>query len=187
DLRRREAKRLNVPPYVIFQDPSLEDMAIQYPVSMEDMAKVSGVSIGKATRYGKAFVELIRKYVEENEIERPSEVVVKQMANKSKAKVNIIQNIDRKISLDDVARATGLNMDELMDELDAIVESGTKVNIDYYLEDALDEAVREDIYDYFMQSDTDDIKAAYKDLREDEVTMEEIRLVRIKFLSEMAN
>lgn len=187
DLRRREAKRLNVPPYVIFQDPSLEDMAIQYPVSMEDMAKVSGVSIGKATRYGKAFVELIRKYVEENEIERPSEVVVKQMANKSKAKVNIIQNIDRKISLDDVARATGLNMDELMDELDAIVESGTKVNIDYYLEDALDEAVREDIFDYFMQSDTDDIKAAYKDLREDEVTMEEIRLVRIKFLSEMAN
>lgn len=187
DLRRREAKRLNVPPYVIFQDPSLEDMAIQYPISMEDMAKVSGVSIGKATRYGKAFVELIRKYVEENEIERPSEVVVKQMANKSKAKVNIIQNIDRKISLDDVARATGLSMDELMDELDAIVESGTKVNIDYYLEDALDETVREDIYDYFMQSDTDDIKAAYKDLREDEVTMEEIRLVRIKFLSEMAN
>ena len=187
DLRRREAKRLNVPPYVIFQDPSLEDMAIQYPISMEDMAKVSGVSIGKATRYGKAFVELIRKYVEENEIERPSEVVVKQMANKSKAKVNIIQNIDRKISLDDVARATGLSMDELMDELDAIVESGTKVNIDYYLEDALDETVREDIFDYFMQSDTDDIKAAYKDLREDEVTMEEIRLVRIKFLSEMAN
>lgn len=187
DLRRREAKRLNVPPYVIFQDPSLEDMAIQYPISMEDMAKVSGVSIGKATRYGKAFVELIRKYVEENEIERPSEVVVKQMANKSKAKVNIIQNIDRKISLDDVARATGLSLDELMDELDAIVESGTKVNIDYYLEDALDETVREDIFDYFMQSDTDDIKAAYKDLREDEVTMEEIRLVRIKFLSEMAN
>jgi ATP-dependent DNA helicase RecQ len=187
DLRRREAKRLNVPPYVIFQDPSLEDMAIQYPISMEDMAKVSGVSIGKATRYGKAFVELIRKYVEENEIERPSEVVVKQMANKSKAKVNIIQNIDRKISLDDVARATGLSMDELMDELDAIVESGTKVNIDYYLEDALDETVREDIFDYFMQSDTDDIKVAYKDLREDEVTMEEIRLVRIKFLSEMAN
>lgn len=187
DLRRREAKRLNVPPYVIFQDPSLEDMATQYPISMEDMAKVSGVSLGKAGRYGKPFLELIRKYVEDNEIERPSEVVVKQMANKSKVKVSIIQNIDRKIDLEDVARATGLSMDELMDELDAIVESGTKVNIDYYLEEALDEAVREDIYDYFMQADTDDIKVAYKELREDEVTMEEIRLVRIKFLSDMAN
>ncbi len=187
DLRRREAKRLNVPPYVIFQDPSLEDMAIQYPISMEDMTKISGVSLGKATRYAKPFLELIRKYVEENEIERPSEVVVKQMANKSRVKVSIIQHIDRKIDLPDVARAVGLTMDELMDELDAIVESGTKVNIDYYLEEAIDETVREDIFDYFMQSESDDIKAAYKDLREDEVTMEEIRLVRIKFLSEMAN
>jgi ATP-dependent DNA helicase RecQ len=187
DLRRREAKRLSVPPYVIFQDPSLEDMAIQYPISMEDMAKVSGVSLGKATRYGKPFLELIRKYVEENEIERPSEVVVKQMANKSKVKVGIIQNIDRKIDLEDVAHAVGLNMDELVDELDAIVESGTKVNIDYYLEEAMDEAVRDEIYDYFLQSETDDIKAAYKELREEEITMEEIRLVRVKFLSDMAN
>jgi len=187
DLRRREAKRLNIPPYVIFQDPSLEDMAIQYPISMEDMAKVSGVSLGKASRYGKPFLELIRKYVEENDIERPSEVVVKQMANKSKVKVGIIQNIDRKIDLEDMAQSIGLTMDELMDELDAIVESGTKVNIDYYLKDAIDEVVREDIYDYFMHSDTDDIKEAYKVLRDEEVTIEEIRLVRIKFLSDMAN
>ncbi len=187
DLRRREAKRLGVPPYVIFQDPSLEDMAIQYPISMEDMTRISGVSLGKATRYARPFLELIRKYVEENEIERPSEVVVKQMANKSKVKVSIIQHIDRKIDLEDVARAVGLTMDELMDELEAIVESGTKVNIDYYLEEAIDEVVREDIFDYFMQAESDDVKAAYKDLREDEVTMEEIRLVRIKFLSEMAN
>lgn len=165
----------------------MEDMAIQYPISMEDMAKVSGVSLGKATRYAKPFLELIRKYVEENEIERPSEVVVKQMANKSKVKVGIIQNIDRKIDLEDVAHAVGLNMDELVDELDAIVESGTKVNIDYYLEEAMDEAVRDEIYDYFLQSETDDIKEAYKELREEEITMEEIRLVRIKFLSEMAN
>jgi ATP-dependent DNA helicase RecQ len=154
---------------------------------MEDMAKVSGVSLGKATRYGKPFLELIRKYVEENDIERPTEVVVKQMANKSKVKVSIIQNIDRKIDLEDVAHSVSLTMDELMDELDAIVESGTKVNIDYYLKDAIDEVVREDIYDYFMHADTDDVKEAYKVLREDEVTMEEIRLVRIKFLSDMAN
>jgi ATP-dependent DNA helicase RecQ len=187
DLRRREAKRLNVPPFVIFQDPSLEDMAIQYPISMDDMTKISGVSLGKATRYARPFLNLIKKYVEDNDIERPSEVVVKQMANKSKVKVSIIQHIDRKIDLDDVAHAVGMNMDELMDELEAIVESGTKVDISYYLDEAMDEAVREEIYDYFMQCEDDDVKIAYKELREEEITMEEIRLVRILFLSEMAN
>lgn len=187
DLRRREAKRLNVPPFVIFQDPSLEDMAIQYPISMDDMTKISGVSLGKATRYARPFLNLIKKYVDDNDIERPTEVVVKQMANKSKVKVSIIQHIDRKIDLDDVAHAVGMNMDELMDELEAIVESGTKVDISYYLDEAMDEAVREEIYAYFMNCEDDDVKIAYKELREEEITMEEIRLVRILFLSEMAN
>ncbi len=187
DLRRREAKRLNVPPYVIFQDPSLEDMATQYPITMEDMTKVSGVSSGKAARYAKPFLLLISQYVEENEIERPTDFVVKQVANKSKLKVSIIQGIDRKISLEDLADANSITMDELLEELDAIVASGTKLNIDYYLEDAIDEASREDIYAYFLESDIDDVKQAYKTLREDDITMEEIQLVRIKFLSEMAN
>jgi ATP-dependent DNA helicase RecQ len=187
DLRRREAKRLNVPPYVIFQDPSLEDMATQYPITMEDMTKVSGVSSGKAGRYGKAFLQLIQKYVEENDIIRPTDFVVKQVANKSKAKVSIIQCIDRKMPLEDIANSTQLTMDELLEELDAIVASGTKLNIDYYLEDTIDEYAREDIYDYFLQAETDDVKKAYKMLREDDVTMEEVLLMRIKFLSEMAN
>ncbi|MBL7790733.1 MAG: HRDC domain-containing protein, partial [Saprospiraceae bacterium] len=187
DLRRREAKRLGLPPFVIFQDPSLEDMATQYPISMEDMTKVSGVSIGKATRYAKPFIELINKYVEENEIERPTDFVVKQVANKSKVKVSIIQAIDRKIPLDDIASANGLSMDELVAELDAIVVSGTKVNIDYYLEDAVDEYAREDIYDYFMNAESDDPEKAYTELKGDDVTIEEIQLVRIKFLSDIAN
>lgn len=187
DLRRREAKRQNIPPYVIFQDPSLEDMATQYPISMEDMTKVSGVSSGKATRYGKPFLQLIQKYVEENEVIRPTDFVVKQVANKSKAKVSIIQGIDRKVSLEDLAESSNMTMDELMEELDVIVVSGTKLNIDYYLEDAIDESSREDIYDYFLEAETDDVKKAYAKLREDDITMEEIQLVRIKFLSDMAN
>ncbi len=187
DLRRREAKRLNIPPYVIFQDPSLEDMATQYPITMEDMTKISGVSSGKATRYAKPFLVMISKYVEENEVERPTDFVVKQVANKSKLKVNIIQGIDRKMPLEDLAETNGLTMDEFMEELDAIVTSGTKVNIDYYLEEFVDEYAREDIYDYFMTAETDSAKIAYKKMREDDVTMEEIQLIRIKFLSDMAN
>jgi ATP-dependent DNA helicase RecQ len=187
DLRRKEAGRHGVPPFVIFQDPSLEDMATQYPISMEDMANISGVSKGKAMRYGKPFIELIRKYVEENEVERPNDLIVKQVANKSKVKVNIIQGIDRKMPLDDLAGTNGLKMEELMQELYAIVTSGTKVNIDYYLEDAVDETVREDIIEYFMSAATDSVEEAFKELREDDITIEEIELVRIKFLSDMAN
>jgi len=187
DLRKSEAKRHNVPPFVIFQDPSLEDMATQYPVSMEDMTKIAGVSMGKAQRYGKPFVELIEKYVEENEIERPTDIVVKQVANKSKVKVNIIQGIDRKMPLEDIARTNSLTMEELMEELDAIVASGTKLNIDYYLEDNIDEYAREEIYDYFKDAQTDSANDAYKQLKEDDITIEEIQLIRIKFLSEMAN
>ena len=187
DLRRKESKRHGVPPFVIFQDPSLEDMATQYPISMEDMANISGVSKGKALRYGKPFIELINKYVEENDIERPSDLIVKQVANKSKVKVNIITGIDRKMPLEDLANANGLSMEELMQELYAIVTSGTKVNIDYYLEDLVDEPVRDDIIDYFMNAATDSVEDAFKELREDDITMEEIELVRIKFLSDMAN
>jgi ATP-dependent DNA helicase RecQ len=187
DLRRQESKRLSVPPYVIFQDPSLEDMAIQYPVSMDDMTKITGVSKGKALRYAKPFIELICKYVAENDIERPTDFVVKQMANKSKVKINIIQAIDRKMPLEDIANANQLSMDELLDELYAIVLSGTRVNIDYYLDENIDEYAREEIYDYFMSSHEDDAEKAFKALKEEDIRMEEILLVRIKFLSEQAN
>ncbi len=187
DLRRREAKRLNVPPYVIFQDPSLEDMATQYPITMDDMTKVSGVSSGKATRYAKPFLLLIQKYVEENEIERPTDFVVKQVANKSKLKVSIIQGIDRKTPLEDIADANNISMEELLEEMDAIVNSGTKLNIDYYLEETIDEYTHEDIMDHFMSSENGSVEEAFAKLREDDITIEEIQLVRIKFLSEMAN
>jgi ATP-dependent DNA helicase RecQ len=187
DLRRREAKKRNVPPFVIFQDPSLEDMAIQYPITMDDMTKITGVSKGKAMRYARPFLNLIADYVEENDIERPTDFIVKQVANKSKIKVNIIQSIDRKIPLEDIADSNGIKIEELISELDAIVSSGTKVNIDYYIEENVDEYSREDIFDYFMEAETDSVDAAFEELQEDDITYEEIQLVRIKFLSEMAN
>lgn len=187
DLRKQEAKKRNVPPFVIFQDPSLEDMATQYPISMEDMAKITGVSKGKAIRYARPFIEMIKEYVEENDIDRPTDFVVKQVANKSKVKVNIIQGIDRKIPLEDLADSNHIKMEALLEELDAIVVSGTKVNIDYYIEENIDEYSREDIYEYFMEAETDSIDQAYAELKEDDVTLEEIQLMRIKFLSEMAN
>ena len=187
DLRRQIAKKNDIPPYVIFQDPSLEDMATQYPISMDDMAKITGVSKGKAIRYAKPFIETIAEYVEANDIERPTDFVVKQIANKSKIKVGIIQSIDRKIPLYDIASSNDLSMEDLMHELDMIVASGTKLNIDYYIEDNVDENARLDIYDYFMETDTDSIEEAFEELEEDDITMEEIQLVRIKFLSEMAN
>ncbi len=187
DLRRRESKRLGVPPFVIFQDPSLEDMATQYPISMEDMTKISGVSSGKAARYGKPFIALIQQYVEENEIDRPTDFVVKQVANKSKLKVHVIQGIDRKSPLEDIADANNINLEELLEEMDAIVSSGTKLNIDYYIEENIDEYVREEIMDYFMTAENDSTDLAYSKLRDEDITMEEIQLIRIKFLSDMAN
>ncbi len=187
DLRRSEAKRLDVPPFIIFQDPSIEDMATQYPISLADMNNISGVSKGKAARYAKPFVELIKEYVEENDIDRPTEFIVKQVANKSKVKVTIIQGIDRKIPLNDIAESSHISMEELLQELDAIVSSGTKLNLDYYIEDNVDEYSRDDIYDYFMEADSDSIEDAFKVLQEDDITMEEIQLMRIKFLSEMGN
>ncbi|MEM6377858.1 MAG: DNA helicase RecQ [Bacteroidota bacterium] len=187
DLRRKEAQRKGVPPFVIFQDASLEDMATQYPVSMEDMTKVSGVSKGKAIRYGKPFLELIGSYVEDNDIDRPTDFVIKQVANKSKAKVSIIQGIDRKIPLEDIADTANMNKEELLDELQAIVTAGTKVNIDYYLDDYLDEYVREEVHDFFMDSENGTVEEAYNELKDEDFTMEEIKLVWIKFYSDLGN
>lgn len=187
DQRRKIARDKDVPPYVVFQDPSLEDMATQYPISMEDMSRITGVSQGKAMRYGKPFVELIKSYVEENDIERPTEILVKSLANKSKAKVSIIQGIDRKLALEDIATSMSISLDELLDEMDMIVNSGTKLNIGYYVEDNIDEYSKEDIYEYFMEADSDSVDIAFQELSEDDVTMEEIKIVRILFLSEMAN
>jgi len=187
DLRKQVSQEKKVPPYVIFQDPSLADMATQYPITMDEMANITGVSIGKAKRYAKPFIELIHQYVEENNIERPTDFVVKQVANRSKIKVNIIQSIDRKIPLEDIASSNNLSMEELMEELDAIIISGTKVSLDYYIEDNIDENATEDILDYFMESETDSVEEAFKELKEDDITIDEIQLVRIKFLSDTAN
>ncbi len=187
ELRKKESKRLGVPPFVIFQDPSMEEMATMYPLSMDDLAQVGGVSKGKAIRYGKPFLEVIRQHVDENDIDRPADFVIKQVANKSKIKVNIIQGIDRKIPFEDLASSNQISMEELFAELDAIVNSGTKLNIDYYLDDVVDEYSKEDIYEYFMDADTDSIDTAFHELKEDDITLEEIQLIRIKFLSEMAN
>lgn len=187
DLRRKEAKRLDLPPFVIFQDPSLIEMATRYPITLEEMKNVHGVSIGKAKRYATPFLMLIEKYVDENDIDRPSDFVVKQVANKSKKKVNIIQAVDRKIPLEDIASGNQLSMDDLMEEMVSIVHSGTKLNIDYYIEEEVDEYSLEDTYEYFMQAETDDPDLAFQELKEDDVTIEEVKLVRIKFLSEMAN
>jgi ATP-dependent DNA helicase RecQ len=187
DLRKSIAKQRNVPPFIIFQDFSLEDMATQYPLTMEDMTQITGVSIGKAQRYGKPFLDLIAKYVEENDIDRPTDFVVKTVANKSKVKVTIIQGIDKKIPLTDIAKSNQLSMDELFQELDAIVVSGTKVNLDYIIKESVDENSREEIYSYFMSAETDNPELAYKELKEDDIQWEEVLLMRLKFLSEMAN
>ena len=186
DLRKKMYKNLNVPPYVIFQDPSLEAMATMYPVSIEELQNIPGVGAGKAKRYGKEFCDLIRQHCEEYEIERPEDLRVRTVANKSKLKVSIIQSIDRKVALDDIASAKGIDFNELLDEIEAIVYSGTKLNIDYFLDEAMDEDHLLDIYDYFKESETDSLAVAMDELGDD-YTEEEVRLVRIKFISEMAN
>lgn len=186
DLRKKMSKNLNVPPYVIFQDPSLEAMATMYPVSIEELQNIPGVGAGKAKRYGKEFCDLIRQHCEEYEIERPEDLRVRTVANKSKLKVSIIQSIDRKVALDDIASAKGIDFNELLDEIEAIVYSGTKLNIDYFLDEAMDEDHLLDIYDYFKESETDNLAVAMDELGDD-YTEEEVRLVRIKFISEMAN
>ncbi|MDR1675954.1 MAG: DNA helicase RecQ [Tannerella sp.] len=186
DLRKKLSKQLEVPPFVIFQDPSLEAMATTYPVTLEDLQNIPGVGVGKAKRYGSEFIAIIRKYVEENEIERPDDMRVRTVANKSKLKVWIVQSIDRKIALDDIAISKGLEFDELLNEIEAIVYSGTRINIDYFINEAMDEDHIQDIYAYFKESETDGLEEAIKELGSD-YTEEEIRLIRIKFLSELAN
>jgi ATP-dependent DNA helicase RecQ len=174
DLRRRISKEKNLPPFVIFQEPSLREMCFTYPTTIEELTNIQGVGNGKATRYGAPFAKLIKDYVEENEIERLQDMVVKSVVNKSGMKVQLIQNIDRKLPLEDIGRAQGKSVDEVIDEIESIVQSGTRVNINYYIDDILDEEVQEEIYDYFTEAETD-------------YSEEELRLMRIKFMSEMAN
>ena len=186
DLRKRMSKELDVPPYVIFQDTSLEAMATIYPQTIEELQNIPGVGAGKAKRYGQKFCELIRKHCKDNDIERPEDFRIRTVAKKSQLKVDIIQNIDRKIPLDEVAKAKGIEFSDLLNEIDAIVYSGTKINIDYFINDIMDEDSVLDIYDYFRDSETDSLERALDELGED-YNEDEIRLVRIKFLSEMAN
>ncbi len=186
DLRKKMSKKLDVPPFVIFQDPSLEAMATTYPITLEELQNIPGVGAGKAKRYGEEFCKLIKTHCEENEIERLEDLRVRTVANKSKLKVSIIQSIDRKVAFEDIAKVWGLEDDELLDEIEAIVYSGTKLNIDYCLDERMDADHVQDIYDYFMESTTDSINDAMEELGPD-YTEEEIRLVRIKFISEMGN
>lgn len=184
DLRKKIARHYSLPPYVIFQDPSLEAMATTYPVTVEELAGISGVGAGKARRYGKEFVDVIRRHVEENEIERPEDLVVRSLANKSKVKISIIHAIDRKIELNEIADSKGMEFDELLDEIEAIVNSGTKININYYIDEMLDEDQQGEIFDWFKQSESGRLEDAFQELGSD-YSEEEIRLMRIKFISDM--
>jgi ATP-dependent DNA helicase RecQ len=187
DLRKKMSKKLDVPPFVIFQDPSLEAMATTYPITMEELQNIPGVGAGKAKRYGEDFLKVIKEHVKENEIIRPEDLRVRTVPNKSKLKVSIIQSIDRKIALDDIAMAKGLEINELLDEIEAIVYSGTKINIDYFLEEIMDHDRVDEIFEYFRTAETDKIEPALRELGEDDFSETEIRLVRIKFLSEIGN
>lgn len=187
DLCRTVARSKNLPPYVVFQETSLEEMAIQYPVTIDELTKITGVGQGKATKFGRPFVDMIAKYVEENEVDRPQDLVVKSIVNKSGLKVHIIQSIDRKLDLVDVAEAKGLKIEDIITELEAIVSSGTRVNINYYIDEMLDEEKQEEIVDYFREAENDSVEAALDELGEDEYSEEEIRLMRIKFISEFGN
>jgi ATP-dependent DNA helicase RecQ len=187
DLRKAISKKENLPPFVIFQDPSLEDMAIQYPVSQEELTQIVGVGTGKALKYGEPFLKLIKQYVEDNDIIRPNDMVVKSVVNKSGLKVYIIQSIDRKLPLEDIAFTKNLNIDELLIEIESIVSSGTRIDINYYIDEYVDEYHQEDIYEYFSEAESDSIEDALAALGESEYTEEEIRLMRIKFMSEIGN
>jgi ATP-dependent DNA helicase RecQ len=186
DLRKKIAKKLDLPPYIIFQDPSLEAMATTYPITLDELQNITGVGAGKVKRYGEEFIKIIKAHVEENDIERPEDLRVRSVANKSKLKISIIQAIDRKIALDELASSKGLEFSELLDEVEAIVYSGTKINISYFISEVIDEDHQEDIFEYFRESESDDINEAVKELG-DEYSEDEIRLMRIKFLSELGN
>jgi ATP-dependent DNA helicase RecQ len=187
DLRKTIAKQNNLPPFVIFQDPSLEDMAIQYPITKEEMTQIAGVGAGKAEKFGEPFIKLIKEYVEENEITRPNDMVVKSVVNKSALKIHIIQNIDKRIPLEDIAYGKGLSFDELLSEIESIVSSGTRLDLNYYIEENIDIYHQEDILDYFREAESDDVQQALRELGEDEYSEEEVRLMRIKFMSDVGN
>ncbi len=184
DMRKKMSKQKGVPPFVIFQDPSLEDMSVQYPISLEELTQIVGVGHGKAQKYGKEFVELIKRYVAEKEIERPQDMVVKSVVSKSGVKVYIIQSIDRQIDLEDICEAKQLEMNELLSEIESIINSGTKLNLDYYIDKIIDEERQDEVYDYFDHAETESIEAALDALGEDDYTEEELRLMRIKYISE---
>ncbi len=186
-LRKKIARQKGFPPYAIFQDPSLEEIATTYPTNKEELSQVNGVGMGKVNRYGKPFLELIQKYVEDNDIETASEVVVKSAVKKSKVKIFIIQQIDRKVDLEEIAESQKLNVSEVLDEIEHICYSGTRLNLDYYIDQVMEYDRQDEIYEYFMQAETDNIQEALKELGDDEFSEEELRLMRIKFLSEVAN
>ena len=184
DLRKKVSKQKNVPPFVIFQDPSLEDMAVQYPISIEELTQIVGVGYGKAQKFGKEFVELIKKYVQEKEIERPQDMIVRSVASKSGNKVYIIQSIDRKLDLEDICEAKQIEMDELLSEIESIINSGTKLNLDYYVNKVIDQERQDEVYDYFDNAETESIDDAMRALGSDDYTEEELRLMRVKYISE---
>lgn len=187
DLRRKVAKLKNLPPFVIFQDPSLEEMCTHYPVTIDELKQIHGVGSGKALKFGPQFIELIKKYVEENDIDRPVDLVIKSAANKSAIKVSIIQNIDRQIALDDIASSKGLSYEDILREVESIVNSGTKLNLNYYIDELIDEDRQDEVFDYFRGTEIDSVDKALQDLGTDDYTREELQLMRIKFLSELGN
>jgi ATP-dependent DNA helicase RecQ len=187
DLRKRMSKELDVPPYVIFQDPSLEAMATIYPQTIEELQNIPGVGAGKAKRYGDEFIKLIKNYVEENDVIRPEDLRVRTVAKNSARKIAIIQAIDRRVALDDLAERLGMSMEEMLEEIEAIVYSGTKLNIKYFIEEVVDPDEEFDIYDYFRHAENDSIKLAMEELGEDDYDEINVRLVRIKFHSELGN
>ncbi len=187
DLRKTIAKQQKLPPFVIFQDPSLEDMAIQYPITKEELMQISGVGSGKADKFGEPFLKLIKEYVEENEITRPDDMVVKSVVNNSALKINIIQNIDKKILLEDIAYGRGIAFEDLLTEIESIVASGMHLDLNYYIQDEIDIYHQEDILEYFREAQTDDVQTALRELGEDEYEENEVRLMRIKFMSDVGN
>jgi len=186
DERKRVSKSKELPPYVIFSEASLEEMSIQYPISMEELNNIAGVGAGKARKFGQTFIELINEYVTENNIERPQDMVFKSVVNKSGLKVHIITNVDRKTPIEDIAHSKGKEVNDILDEMEAIVSSGTKLNIDYHINEILDEDSIEEIFEYFMEAESPDISAAEEEFDGD-FEEEELRAVRIKFMSEVAN
>ena len=187
DLRKKIAKQKNLPPFVVFQDPSLDEMCTHYPVSVDELKQIQGVGSGKALKFGLPFIELIKKYVDDNDIDRPVDMVIKSVANKSALKVSIIQNIDRQIALEDIASAKGISFDEILKELETIVNSGTKLNLNYYIDELIEEDRQDEVYDYFRSTETDSIDEALSELGTEDYTREEVQLMRIKFLSELGN